>query len=223
MSARSRPAERLLPILSELRMEVRARSRLAHKLTLKRTANGTEDYYAHLAGLFDRWIEDSDFHTRVVCFASATEFGMAMQHHAERCQAAAQESGSDALRALFWASLRRIQARRGHAPDMRAPAPPPLAASPEAAPPLQDLCARCESLRHDARCADGHAALRPVGDVRWRSFGAGVVCQTKEHQCRACNTRWTRRWSVSDPFTGLTVTRHAASIHHDGSIVSSGD
>lgn len=223
MNTRSRAAERLLPILSELRLQVRERSRLAHKLTLKRAVSGTQDYYQHLAGLFDRWIEESDPHTRVVCFASATEFGMAMQHHAERCQVAAQQSGSDALRALFWASLRRIQARRGHAPQMQAPAqapqqapaPLPVAASPASAPPVPDLCARCESLRHDVRCANGHAALRPVGDVRWRSFGAGVVCQTKEHQCRACNTRWTRRWSVSDPFTGWTVTRHAAPAHHD--------
>lgn len=217
MSARSRPAARLLPLLGELRVEVRERSRLAQKLTLKRAANGTQDYYRHLVNLFDRWIEDGDPHARVVCFASASEFGMAMQHHADRCRAAALESGSDALRALFWASLRRIQARRGHVPEMRTPVPPPVVASPAVAPPMQDLCARCESLRHDMRCADGHAALRPVGDVRWRSFGAGVVCQTKEHQCRACNTRWTRRWSVSDPFTGWTVTRHAATAHDDPS------
>lgn len=213
MTARSRRAERLLPILSELRLEVRARSQLAHKLALKRVVRCTQDHDAYLAGLFDCWIEEGDPHTCIVCFASATEFGLALTHRVAHCQAAARESGSEALRALFWAALRRIQTRRGHTPDMHAamsalpvPATTPLA---------KVLCARCESLRHDTRCAEGHAALHPVGDVRWRSFGAGVVCQTKEHQCDACHTRWIRRWSVSDPFTGWTITRHATAGQYE--------
>ncbi|MGO4325950.1 hypothetical protein AB4Z48_13950 [Cupriavidus sp. 2TAF22] len=233
-----RSPARLLPVLDELRRQVRERSRLARKLTLKRAGDGTEDHGRRLADLFDGWIERGDPRTKVICFASATEFGMAMQHHAERCRAAAQDEGSEALRALFWAALRRIQARRGYVPEMGARAPVPAPASSAAgpvadraadraadttgdtaaAPSLQDLCQRCESLRHDVMCADGHASLRPLGEVRWRSFGAGVVCQTREHQCRACLARWTRRWSVSDPFTGWTMTGGVAPATHDRSL-----
>ncbi|MGT2493498.1 hypothetical protein ACU4GD_30980 [Cupriavidus basilensis] len=221
MSARSRPAERLLPILSQLRMEVRrAQPRSPNRLTLKRAANGTEDYYAHLAGLFDRWIEDSDFHTRVVCFASATEFGMAMQHHAEPLPGARpRRSGSRcAARAVLGVPAPYPGAARPPAPDMPHPA---RGRQPEAAPRIAGpWCARCESLRHDARCADGHAALR-LSATSKRSWRGRRVPDQGTPVPRA--TPDGPGAGVSDPFTGWTVTRHAASIHHDGSIVSSGD
>lgn len=206
---------RLLPVLSELRQEVRALSRRAHKLALAQAGGAADDgegaYHACLATLFERWIEDRAGRSQVVCFASAAEFGLPLHRHAERCRAAAMCDGSHAVRALYWAALHRTRSRVGMTAQMDdAFAVLPPAAESMQAPGAANvsprvLCRHCERLRRDARCADGHGALRALGEAQWRSVGAGVPCQTRAHQCASCKTRWTQHRSAADPFTVWTV------------------
>lgn len=221
-SLRTASPARLLPVLSELREEVRALSRQAHRLALAQ-AGGANDgeggYHACLAMLFERWIEDRAGRAQVVCFASAAEFGLPLHRQAERCRAAAMRDGSHAVRALYWAALHRTRSRVGttaQMDDALAAALPQAVAEAIQAPSgshgepdasRQTLCRHCERLRLDARCADGHGALRALGEAHWRSVGAGVPCQTREHQCAACKTRWTQHRSAADPFTVWTISR----------------
>jgi len=207
---------RLLPVLGELRQEVRALSRHAHRLALAQAGgeanHGEGAYHACLAALFERWIEDRAGRSQVVCFASAAEFGLPLHRHAERCRAAAMREGSHAVRALYWAALHRTRSRVGMTAQMddALAAVLPLAAESMQAPDAanvspQVLCRHCERLRLDARCADGHGALRALGEAQWRSVGAGVPCETREHQCASCKTRWTQHRSAADPFTVWTI------------------
>lgn len=220
---RARPAARLLPVLSELRLEVRSLSRRAHRLALAQAA-GDEDACRHqLLQLFERWIEDASPRRQVICFASAAEFGLPLHRQAERCRAAAMCDGSDAVRALYWAALHRTRSRVGMTAQMEdataamhpaSASAPPAAAQVRVLPvaPARPLCRRCERLRLDARCANGHGALRPLGDMQWRSLAAGVQCQTREHQCDTCHTRWTQHRSAADPFTAWTISRREAAM-----------
>jgi len=108
------PAPRLLPVLSELRMEVRALSRHAHRLAQKSVregGNGADGYHRRLSALFDDWLASGDARTRVVAFASAAEFGMDLRKHAEACRQSAMRDGCHAVRALFWTALRRSPSR----------------------------------------------------------------------------------------------------------------
>ncbi|WP_432259803.1 hypothetical protein [Cupriavidus sp. TMH.W2] len=212
---RTRQAARLLPVLSELRQEVRSLSRRAHRLALAQ-ADGDDDACRHqLAQLFERWIEDASPRKQVVCFASAAEFGLPLHRQAERCRAAAMRDGSDAVRALYWAALHRTRCRLGSTAQMEdaqgAAAQPAAATADQGQVPpaatARPLCRRCERLRLDARCANGHGALRPLGDMQWRSLAAGVQCQTREHQCDTCHTRWTQHRSAADPFMAWTISR----------------
>lgn len=211
---------RLLPAMSELRREVRALSRRAHRIALARASGGEDDYRRQLSALFEQWVDDGAPQVQVVCFASAAEFGLPMARHAERCRQAVMRDGSPALRALYWAALHRTRHRVGGTAPMEddaaaagaslLPAERVSATQPctELAP--RPLCRRCERLRLDARCAAGHGALRPLGEVRERNFGGSALCQTREHQCESCQTLWTAHRSTATPFTGWTISRRPA-------------
>ncbi|CAG2146628.1 hypothetical protein LMG31506_03418 [Cupriavidus yeoncheonensis] len=211
---------RLLPALSELRREVRALSRHAHRVALARAAGGVDDYRRQLCALFEQWVDEGAPQVQVVCFASAAEFGLPMPRHAERCRQAVMRDGSPALRALYWAALHRTRHRVGITAPMSddaatgstatMPTEHVPAAEPRPETPPRPLCLRCERLRRDARCAGGHGALRPLGVARARTFGDSAVCQTREHQCEACQTRWTEHRSAATPFTGWTIGRRPA-------------
>lgn len=211
---------RLLPAMSELRREVRALSRRAHRVALARAAGGEDDYHRQLCALFEQWVDEGAPQVQVVCFASAAEFGLSMPRHAERCRLAVMRDGSPALRALYWAAMHRTRHRVGvtapmnddavaeRAPSMRTE-DVSVAESCTDSPP-RPLCRCCERLRLDARCAAGHGALRPLGEARARSFGGGAVCQSREHQCESCLTLWTAHRSAATPFTGWTIGRRPA-------------
>jgi hypothetical protein len=203
---RQGPGARLLPVLTELRQEVRSLSRRAHRLALAQAADDENACRRQLAQLFEGWIEAGSPRAQVICFASAAEFGLPLHRHAERCRAAAMCDGSDAVRALYWAALHRTRSRVGMTAQMEDAQAAVLPALPAAAS-ARPLCRRCERLLLDARCANGHGALRPLGDMQWRSLAAGVQCQTREHQCDTCNTRWTQHRSAADPFTAWTISR----------------
>ncbi|MEM5432125.1 hypothetical protein [Cupriavidus oxalaticus] len=211
---------RLLPAMSELRREVRALSRRAHRIALARACGGEDDYRRQLCALFEQWLDDGAPQVQVVCFASAAEFGLPMARHAERCRQAVMRDGSLALRALYWAALHRTRHRIGGTAPMDddtaaagaslPPAESVSATQPCTNAPARPLCRRCERLRLDARCAAGHGALRPLGEARERSFGGSALCQTREHQCESCRTHWTAHRSTATPFTGWTISRRPA-------------
>lgn len=211
---------RLLPAMSELRREVRALSRRAHRIALAR-ASGEDDYRRQLHALFEQWVDEGAPQVQVVCFASAAEFGLPMPRHAERCCQAVMRDGSPALRALYWAALHRTRHRVGVTAPMvddavaearpAVPAADVSVAEPRIGTPPRPLCRRCERLRLDARCAAGHGALRPLGEARARRVGGSAVCQTREHQCESCLTLWTAHRSAATPFTGWTISRPAKS------------
>lgn len=211
---------RLLPLMTDLRREVRALGRRAHRIALAQASAGQGEYQDRLQAVFGQWIDDGAPHVQVVCFAAASEFDIAMPRHAERCRLAVMRDGSPALRALFWAALYRTRRRadvtapmadEAHAEPLRVPAadeaPTPAPHADVASGPL---CARCERLRLDARCAAGHRLLRPLGAVRSRSVGGDAVCETREHQCGECLTRWTAHRSAATPFIGWTIGRRSA-------------
>lgn len=201
--------------MSELRREVRALSRRAHRMALGRASGGEDDYRLQLCALFEQWMDEGAPQVQVVCFAAATEFGLPMPRHAERCRQAVMRDGSPALRALYWAALHRTRHRVGvTAPmadnEVAEQTMMPAAYVPTAEPcpeTPRPLCRRCERLRLDARCAAVHGALRPLGKTRARSFGGSAVCQTREHQCETCETLWTEHRSAASPFTGWTISR----------------
>ncbi|SPS01630.1 hypothetical protein CBM2634_B60046 [Cupriavidus taiwanensis] len=51
--------------------------------------NGLGDYSDNVSELLNDLIKKGDEHARVVCFASAAEFGVPMRHQSERCRLAA--------------------------------------------------------------------------------------------------------------------------------------
>lgn len=202
---------RLLPVMSDLRKEVRAMSRHAHKTALARASGSANDYRAQLLALFESWLDTDAPEVQLICFSSAAEFGLPMRHHAERCGAWAMQHGTRAHRALYWAALHRSRfgtttkvadtpSREGYARCVGTPSMPLL---PER---WQKPCKLCESLRGDARNADGHEALRPLGDTRSCWIGAGALCQMREHQCAICGMRWTQHRRAADPFNGWTIS-----------------
>lgn len=215
---------RLLPVMSELRKEVRAMSRDAHRIALARASGRADDYHRELCALFDSWMETNAPRVQIICFASASEFGLPMHHHAERCRAWAIQHGTDAHRALYWAALYRTRIRFGTTAQMTdrlegegLPGPSeyvlPLPSQVERG---GRPCKRCEDLRRDARCAQGHGALRALGDMRSYRVCTGALCQTRQHQCATCGTRWTQLRSAADPFTGWTISKTVAAGEHAG-------
>ncbi len=200
-------------------------SRRAHRIALARASGGADDYHRQLCAVFESWMDAGAPQVQVVCFASAAEFGLPMHRHAEACRTWAMQHGSCAHRALYWAALHRTRSRVGATAQMadvadvadvaeaevaaRNALEPDWGGSPvnESVAEAQPLCRRCERLRLDARCATGHGSLRPLGETQSRSFGAGVICQTREHQCLTCKTQWWQHRSAANLFTGWTINR----------------
>lgn len=208
----------ILPAMRDLRKEVRAMSRHAHKIALARASGSAENYRGQLIALFESRMEAEAPIVQLICFASAAEFGLPMHHHAERCRTWAIQHGTSAHRALFWAALYRTRSRvrtvpqMAETPDDNACARPgwDLALPRLPAEPWRRQCKRCENLLWDTRCAEGHGALRPLGDLRSYWIGTGALCQTRKHECATCGTRWTQHRSAADPFTAWTISRWRA-------------
>lgn len=196
------------PDLADLRREVRDLTRRAHRLAL---ASDLGDYEATLAALFDARLGHGDVREHVVCFAAASQFGLDVRQHAERCRQAVDSCGSMAMRTLFLAAARRQRsrwnevARRLEVDSATVAAAARVRAAPESG--VSPLCAHCERLRCDSRRAGGHVALQPAGDVKWRSVGGGALCETRAHRCLVCRADWTEHRSGADPFVGWTISR----------------
>ena len=145
-------------------------------------ACATEAYEDRLAALFDTWMATGDGRQRVVCFATAAQFGLDVRRYAESCRQAATCDGGEAVRMLYLAAARRLRSRWGEAArrleigDATGAAAARVRAMP--ATGESPLCAPCERLRHDSRRAGDHGALRPAGDLQWRSLGGSNASAT---------------------------------------------
>ena len=198
------------PDAGDLRREVRALTHRAHRMALAQ-ACATEAYEDRLAALFDTWMATGDGRQRVVCFATAAQFGLDVRRYAESCRQAATCDGGEAVRMLYLAAARRLRSRWGEAArrleigDATVAAAARVRAMP--ATGESPLCAHCARLRHDSRRAGGHGALRPAGDLQWRSLGGSAMCETRAHQCMLCRTDWMRHRTGADPFVGWTISR----------------
>jgi hypothetical protein len=217
----------MLPSLAELYREVRLMSRRIHRQALAQTQDGKVEYSASVAAVIDDILNQAGAHERVVCFASAAEFGIPMHHLSERCRLAAMHTGSGAMRVLYWtAVLRMRQSQPSPAPAMPVAmhfkgsvterlAPARNSRSVEQCGAIKTLperlcCARCEALRVDPHNFHGHDALRPTSQVVFRPVGSSLLTQTIEHQCNICRTEWTRHKSAASLFVNWCISRQTA-------------
>lgn len=197
----------------KLQKEVRATTERVHGHALKSVSNGDASYLAHVSVLIDALIDRSDARGRVICFASAAEFGLSLRHQAERCRQAAMHTGSDSIMVLYWAAVRRMYGH-GRSVANSAKMSELLSGSrlPNTAPaanekgetdttwPQSERCSLCEELYGDSRCANGHNALRPISGKHFRSVGEGLTSEAQVYQCSECEAIWTQYRHRSDPF-----------------------
>ncbi|MGT2455176.1 hypothetical protein ACU4GI_18735 [Cupriavidus basilensis] len=181
------------------------------------------DYFAYVSALVDDLIDQGNPRERVVCFASAAAFGLSMQHQSERCRLAAMQTGSDAIRVLYWTAIRRMRGCRtrrsgsaasGHfvsgnkASHVGSHKLPPVrksgakAESREAA-----LCKQCEELRMGSRNASGHSALYPISGRYFQCIGGSVLSEAIQHQCSMCAATWTQHRNAASPFVNWSQDR----------------
>ncbi|MBB1634915.1 hypothetical protein [Cupriavidus sp. UME77] len=202
---------------AELQKEVRAVTRQVQECAMKQVCDGDDDghYMARVIRLIDYLIDQADARGRVVCFASAAEFGLSLHHQGERCRQAALNTGSDSVRALYWAAIRRMRTQKSK-PAMLSenrvvPITPAGARSGGGmgwtdAPSLtSELCRLCEHLRVDARRESGHDALRPISGKSFRRIGQGLLSEALGYQCNACKAVWTRYKHSAAPFAMWVV------------------
>ncbi|WP_243737006.1 hypothetical protein [Cupriavidus sp. L7L] len=202
----------------KLQNEVRETTERVHGHAIKRASNGDASYLAHVAVLIDALIDRSDARGRVICFASAAEFGLSLHHHGERCRQAAMLTGSDSIMVLYWAAVRRMHGH-GSSVAKNAEMSEPLSGSRPAntAPAVNgngeadttwlhsERSSLCEKLHGDSRCANGHNALRPISGKHFRSVGESLISEAQVFQCSECEAIWTQYRHRSDPFAMWSI------------------
>ncbi len=216
MQNQRRSADAMLPTLGRLYREVRTMSRRVHRQSILRTRDGVGGYAGNVSSVINDILDQGDAHERVVCFASAAEFGIPMHHQSERCRLAAIHTGSSAMRVLYWTAVRRmrsnwpaldeeadrhVRTRTSHVTE---------ASSPAMKRPETVLCRQCEALRSDARTSHGHDALHPISGMYFRLVASGELTEASEHKCRICSTRWTQHRSAASLFVSWSISRQAA-------------
>lgn len=139
-------------------------------------------------------MDHGDAHERVLCFASAAEFGISMHHQSERCRAAATYTGSGAMSVLYWTAVRRMRSSwPSLQDDPHHEAKPGKSHVNEASRsslklPETVLCTRCEGLLVDPCNAKGHEAWHPVSKKYFLRVGSGMFAEAIEHRCQTCET-----------------------------------
>lgn len=198
-------------------------TRRVHGQAIKKARSGDADYLVHASTLIDEQIDQADARGRVICLASAAEFGLSLRHQGERCRLAAVHAGSDAIRVLYWATVRRMRGcgtsqkaeSANIAPDDTHTQMGILASDGSVSEergadtglPSSGLCSQCEDLTVDSRCANGHGALRPISGKYFHNFGGGALSEARAHQCSVCKTTWTQYKNKSDPFAAWSIKR----------------
>lgn len=193
--------------LTSLRNEIRRVSRRANTLAAAAGPLGSDLYRQALAEIFNEWIADSSGQRQLVYFASAAEFGVLLEQYVDRCSATAMRSNSQLLRTLYWAVMRRWDARRRirasgipHRTDRVAPL---VEAPTVSAPP----CADCAELSRDPRRGAGHSHLSPLSQAYRHHYSRHLVVMQREYRCSACASLWVTSCHPADPFVGWTLLR----------------
>lgn len=198
---------RLQPRLSALLAEVRAvRDELDRALA--RQTLPARGEAACRARVLDQWIRQSEGRRQLICLACGAEHGLLEQIHLELGRQTAARTTDRALRALYWASVKRCSRMPGAGPR-RPEMPAPASATPTMPP--ADLCGKCDDLRRDIRRFAPHAGLRHDGSgTLWRQ-PTHAECR---YRCGTCDTRWVRRVPPFEPFAVWAVVsaRQAASM-----------
>lgn len=186
-----------------------------HGLAIKRSSNGDADYLSHVSVLIEALIDRADARGRVICFASAADFGLPLRDQGERCRQAAMQTGSDSIMILYWAAVRRIHDQGSGASynaEVKDMSPGSSIAGTTAAMDRglrAELCRLCETLSVDLRCATGHNALTPISGKHIRSVGEGLRSEARVYQCVECKAIWTRYNHRSDPFAIWSINNKA--------------
>lgn len=181
-----------------------------HGRAVKRS-NGDDDYLARVSVFIDALIDRADARGRVICFASAAEFGLPLRHQWERCRQAAMQTGSDSIMILYWAAVRRMHGQgSGASNKAEANDLSPRSSIAETAAAVDGclrarLCRLCEDLEVDSRCANGHNALTPISGKHIRSVGTGLLSEAQVYQCIECKAIWTRYKHRSGPFAMWSI------------------
>jgi len=174
-------------------------------------SNGDDDYLARVSTLFEALIDQADARGRVICFASAAEFGLLLRHQWERCRQAAMQTGSDSIMILYWAAVRRMHGQgSGASNKAEVNDLSPGSSIAETAAAMDGrlwagLCRLCKELDVDSRCADGHNALTPISGKHIRSVGEGILSEAQVYECIDCKAIWTRYKHRSDPFAKWSI------------------
>lgn len=168
--------------------------------------SGLADGWSRVEALYVDWLNRADARTRVICFASAAELGIALPVEIELRDHASFSDCDGAVRALYWTAMKRLQAHRNTAIGAE-----PHGHDSQKAPQANHSggktvpCQQCKRLQQNSRVGQGHAALRESGLQRWRYVGAGARCQTREFQCTQCETRWSQCRNQTDPFINWVI------------------
>lgn len=211
MRSRSKAFRERSLAFAKLHKEVRALTERVHSRAIKRS-KGDKEYLTRVSVLIEALIDRADARGRVICLASATEFGLTLRHQWERCRQAAMQTGADSIMVLYWAAVRRMHGQgsgasnKANANDLS-----PGSSIAETAATAVDgglragLCRLCEDLEVNSRCANGHHALTPISGKHIRSVGEGLLSEAQVYQCVGCKAIWTRYKHRSDPFAMWSV------------------
>lgn len=207
MRSSTNSGEKLFSGLSRLHREVRRVTRGVAAQAEKISKGNPRDFLACVTVLLDQRMVDANSDGKVICLASAVEFGLTMPHQWSCCRAAVLNANSDAVRVLFYTVVRRIQdlharqnkmpgtreaGRAARRPQGRIVLATAVHAGTSSARATRKHCNECEGLLADARRADGHEELRPALEGGLRRTGAGFVSEFQAYDCAVCGTHWTR-------------------------------
>lgn len=187
---------------SAVRAEIRRISRQAERTARARAAHCHGSYEHSLAGVLDHWIAREHGPNRLVIVACASELGVLQAHHLELGHASCAQSHDRALRALYWAVVRRW----AREPEARMSDASRATRNTGAVAPA-DPCVDCRELAGENRRFAPHRHLEFHGAPLLR---ADAVPPASVFECRACHTHWVRRSGPFELFAAWSMVDRGA-------------
>jgi len=119
MQRKVSPGESLMDVLHEVRQMSRQLQQSARAAV---ACCGSKTYQETLHSQLESRMRAGDARTRIVCYASAAELGVAVDLLTEQCEPAMTGEAGLVLRVLFWSTYRRMQSARTQRERHTAPA-----------------------------------------------------------------------------------------------------